>query len=296
MTAALEAPGVALTADGLIALRRHMAARSAAHSLTNLPGGFPSRRKGAGQEIADLREYQPGDDLRHLDPATSARRGALHIRQFQQERDRVTLLVADFRAPMFWGVSRALLSVAAAEALCLLGWSAVEEGGRVGLLAITQGAPEVVAPRGRTRGQLEVIGGLVSAHAAALSDVAAGRDAVQPLDAALAVVDRACPPGTDVVIASSFEEEGPALGPALDKIARRRSVRLLLVSDGESLPPGRYPIELGSGARQILQIGSAAAAAPGPAVIAGRSALRLNASAPPDAVAGLLRAAEPGLA
>jgi len=115
VTAALDNPGVRLTADGLIALRPLAAQIAGDPALARLPGGFVTRRKGHGQEVADVRLYAEGDDVRHLDRGTTARTGALHVRQFQEERDRETLLVADFRPSMLWGISRCFRSVAAAE-------------------------------------------------------------------------------------------------------------------------------------------------------------------------------------
>ena len=131
MTAALQGDGISLTATKLIGLR-HLIARPESYAdLAALPGGYLTKRKGTGQEIADVRLYVSGDDYRHLDRGTTARTGTLHVRQFQEERDRVVLLVADFRPSMFWGISNSFLSVAAAEALCLTGWRAVNDGARV---------------------------------------------------------------------------------------------------------------------------------------------------------------------
>ena len=98
-------PGVALSAEGLIALRHVALQARGAPVLADLPGGFATRRKGHGQEVADVRPYVAGDDLRHLDRGTTARTGSLHVPQFVDERDRVTLLVADFRPAMLWGVT-----------------------------------------------------------------------------------------------------------------------------------------------------------------------------------------------
>ena len=123
--AALQGPGVALRSDDLIALRQVAIMSDAAPVLAALPGGFPTRRKGHGLEVADMREYVAGDDLRHLASSATARTGRLHIRQFSEERDRITLLVADFRPNMLWGLKRAFRSVAAAEVLALIGWHVV---------------------------------------------------------------------------------------------------------------------------------------------------------------------------
>lgn len=280
MTGALEVPGVGLGSEALIALRRVALGADTAPVLAALPGGFATRRKGQGLEVADTREYVAGDDIRHLDRGTTARTGRLHVRQFQQERDRVTLLVADFRPSMFWGLRRAFRSVAAAEALALIGWNIVESGGRVGVLAITATETVITPPRGRTRGMLDVIGAMVQAHGAGLRAMAAGQASDPPMDQALSRAERLVPPGAELVIASGFDTLGPGFADRLDALARRRFPRLVLITDAEAaqMPRGRYPIRLADGRRVRLYLGGAA---PDPAghirEIAGRSALVVDA-------------------
>ena len=117
-----------LDADHLIRLRALARTRTAPRSMTSLPGGFVTRTRGPGLEAADLRAFAEGDDPRHVDRNATARSGRLHVRTFQAERDRAVLLVADFRPSMLWGTRRTLRSIAAAEALCLIGWRAAAEG------------------------------------------------------------------------------------------------------------------------------------------------------------------------
>lgn len=284
-------PGVRLSAEQLIALRRVSLSARAAPVLANLPGGFASRRRGQGQEVADLRPYVHGDDLRHLDRGTTARTGIPHVRRFQEDRDRLSLLVADMRAPMLWGITRALCSIAAAEALALLGWQVVEDGGRVGLLAITDAGPVIVPPRGRTRGMLDVIGGLVRAHRAALTQALTDLGTTLPFDDALAPLDRLAPKGCEVVIASGFDAAGEGLDDLFAQLDRRRALLLLAISDGDgTLPPGDYPIRMADGRQMRVTLGRATA--PPPTVdIAGRAALSLDAGLPLETMARVLAGA-----
>lgn len=296
MSEALEAPGVALRSDALIALRRVALTADAAPVLAALPGGFATRRKGHGLEVADMREYVAGDDIRHLDRGTTARTGRLHVRQFQEERDRVSLLVADFRPAMFWGMRRAFRSVAVAEALTLIGWNVVESGGRVGLLAVTSGEPVIVPPRGRTRGMLDVIGGMVQAHEAGLAAMVAGQGEDPALDQALSRADRLVPSGAELIIGSGFDAPGAGLADRLDALARRRMPRLVLVTDAQiaRMPQGRYPIRMADGRRVRLMLGGGAAAAENPVrQIAGRAALVLDAGETVEQMARRIVAAFP---
>lgn len=296
MRAALEVPGVALRSEALIALRRVALNAQAAPSLAALPGGFATRRKGHGMEMADVREYVGGDEIRHLDRGTTARTGRLHVRQFQEERDRVSLLVADFRPAMFWGLRRAFRSVALAEALALIGWNVVESGGRVGLLAITGAETVIVSPRGRSRGMLDVIGGLVQAHGAGLVAMAAGLEEDPPLDQALLRAERLVPSGAEIIIASGFDVPGSELTDRLEALSRRRLPRLFQMTDAQidRMPRGRYPVRMTDGRRLRLTLGGGKETAAQPTCrIAGRMALVLDAGEPVEQMARRIKAGFP---
>ncbi len=279
MTATAFAPGAVLTSEGLIALRRLAVIRDRPQAQAALPGGFATRRKGPGLEVAEIRDYVPGDDIRHLDRNGTARTGRLHVRQFQEERDRVCLLVADMRRTMFWGLRRALLSTAAAEALALVGWQIVESGGRVGLLVLTDGPALAVPPRGRARGMLDVIGGMTGAHRRALSAALAGQGDAQTLEQGLVRAERLAPTGSEILIASSFDRAGTGLADQLDALARRRFPRLILVTGASELPKGGYPVRLPDGRSLKLQLGTALPSGSSEASVAGHSALVLDAGA-----------------
>lgn len=287
-------PGATLDAAKLIALRNVALHARGTPALAALPGGFATRRKGAGMELADVREYAPGDDIRYLDRGVTARTGRLHVRQFQEERDRVALLVADFRPSMFWGLTRAFRSVAAAEVLALIGWHVVESGGRTALLAITAGAPVVVPPRPRARGMLDVIAGLVEAHQDALAAlIETPGQGDPPLDIALARAELLAPAGAELFVASGFDAPGAMLPDRLNAVARRRAVSLVLVTaaEAERLPRGHYPIRLRDGRLVKLRLGGAAGAWREHERIAGREALVVDAGDPVETTAGRLAAA-----
>lgn len=293
MTALLDVPGVRLRAADLIDLRTVALEAEGAPVLSDLPGGFTTRRRGHGQEVDDIREYVPGDDLRHLDRGSTARTAKPHVRQFREERDRISLLIADFRPSMLWGLTRAFRSVAAAEALALLGWRVVEEGGRVGLLALSADEPVVVSPRGRSRGMLDVIGALIRAHDAVLEQALGGDLDDPPLLDGLSRVERIAPRGAELVIASGFETLGAGLEDRLNALGRHRAPRLVLIAEAAAtrLPRGAYPIRMPDGTRLRVSGGTEIEL---PRVsIAGHPALELDAGAPVEATARRLAAAFP---
>ena len=277
-----------LDADHLIALRRFALNLRFDPSQSALPGGFAVRSKGSGLEIADVREYVPGDDVRHLDSSATARTGRLHVRRFHAERDWTALLVADFRPSMFWGLKRALRSVAAAELLALIGWQVAEMGGRVSLLAFGAGEPVVRPPRGRTRGMLNVIGGLVEAHQRAFDALRSGGGTERPLASELDRAARIAPPGAKVFIASGFDDLGAAFGDQLLALERRRSVSLFQITAAEAarLPRGRYPVRLANGQRARLTLaGTQPRKTEDISDVAGRDALVFDEAMDPEQMA-----------
>ncbi len=189
---------------------------------------------------------------------------------------------------MFWGITRAFRSVAAAETLALIGWSVVETGGRVGLLALTPVGPVIVPARPRIRGMLDVIAGLVSAHGEALDAILSGETREDPpLDRELLRAERLAGTGSGLFIASGFDIEGADLADRLGDLARRRDVSLFLVTAAMAgqLPAGRYPVRLSDGRRVRIRASGQGTAHTDATTVAGRPALVIDASDTPSKTA-----------
>jgi Protein of unknown function DUF58 len=231
--------GVAADTETLLRLRHvARAGRSRTTRLTGMPGGFVSRRRGRGLEPDEIRAYVEGDDVRHIDRNVTARTGVPHVRTFRDERDRVVLLVADFRPSMLWGTRRALRSVAAAEALSLAGWLAVDSGARVGLIAFGAGEPVFVPPRGRERGMVSVIGNIAAAHQAAFANASE-----QSLARGLELAARVLPSGGTVILATGLDHPGDDFEIMAERLMMRGRLSICLVIDAfeKKPPPGTYP-------------------------------------------------------
>jgi uncharacterized protein (DUF58 family) len=100
--------------------------------LNEQSGSHASRLRGRGIDFSEVREYQPGDDIRSMDWRVTARTGQAHIKVFREERERPVLVVTDLRASMDFGTKRALKRVVAADVSALLAWSAASQGDRLG--------------------------------------------------------------------------------------------------------------------------------------------------------------------
>lgn len=251
----LKVPGIAVEAGGLMGLR-HLARRGAGatnRARSGLPGGIVTRRRGRGSEPDDVRLWAEGDDVRHIDRNATARTGTLHVRTHHEERDRAVVLLADFRPSMLVGTRRAFRSVAAAEALVLLGWRIAGDGGRVGLCAVAP-EPVLLPPRAGGRGMAALCQGLAQAHDSAL---AAAPQADPPLGPALERARALLPAGGHLVLASALDVPGDGFSEVLAALAERISVSVILVSDAfeRAAPPGLYPYATPDGQRGTARIG-----------------------------------------
>lgn len=190
--------------------------------------------------------------MRFIDRNATARTGELHVRTHHDERDRAVVLLADFRPSMLFGSRRALRSVAAAEALALLGWRVVGDGGRVGLIAAGPGEPVVIRPTGGERAMTAVTGALAQAHAAALSAPGTKDPGLGPL---LTLAGSLLPSGGHLVMATALDAPGAEFDGLLTVLAERLSIRVMLVSDAfeRMRSPGFYPFATPDGQRGTLQ-------------------------------------------
>jgi len=118
-----------------------------------LPGDRLAPGVGSGTELAQLRPYELGDDVRQLDPAASARTGIAHVRLQVPERILTTWLVLDLSASMAFGTADRLKCDVAEGVAHVVGRTATRHGGRLAVL--TAGGPErVLPPRGGPNARL----------------------------------------------------------------------------------------------------------------------------------------------
>lgn len=116
-----------------------------------LPGEHMSMGIGSGTELAQLRPYREGDDVRMLDAAASARTGEPHVRVHVPERALTTWLLLDVSPSMAFGTGQRLKSDVAAGAVTVISRLAVRRGGRAGLLRWGAPAEAMLPPRGGRR-------------------------------------------------------------------------------------------------------------------------------------------------
>ena len=117
-----------------------------------LPGDRRASGVGPGTELAQLRPYEIGDDVRYIDAAATARTGQPHVRLHVPERALTTWIVLDVSPSMAFGTARRLKADVAEGVALVFGRIGVRRAGRVGLVAFGAGAPRMLPPRGAKPG------------------------------------------------------------------------------------------------------------------------------------------------
>lgn len=198
------------------------------HTLRRRPAGLLAgehRTPGAGDgmELAQLRAYEPGDDVRRLDPAASARTGVPHVRLQVPERAVTTWVVLDASASMGFGTQGRLKSDVAEGVAEVVGRIGVRRGGRVGLLVAGDGAPRLLPPA-PGRAALAALRAVVGEGV-----VPDGAAAAAPLADALGRLARVARGTGVVVVVSDFRDAGWAA--PLRALAARHTVVAVEIGD-----------------------------------------------------------------
>jgi len=257
----MSSPSTSLSLAALIDIRKQArpALRFAHSQLDQFPGMRLGPRRGQGIEFEDLREYLPGDDIRHIDWNVTARTNQPHTRLYREDREHTTTVVIDLRPNMFTG-STVLKAVKACELAAISMWQAMYYGDRCAAIVFSHNGITATRPSSSERGVLracELIANTfgdaqLAIQTKALGSTSAGRAAETKLNSNaepdlqhllnwLANAGRRT--GTYILF-SGFDnfsvKEGAKLLAALGRRRRVSPVLLLDALEIDGLPSGDY--------------------------------------------------------
>jgi uncharacterized protein (DUF58 family) len=184
-----------------------------------LQGDYRGLFYGAGLDLADLREYQPGDDIRHIDWNVTARLDTPYVRQYIEDRDITAWFLLDLSPSMDFGAADGLKRDRLVELTTVLARLLTRRGNRVGAILYDSRVERVIPARGGRLHVLRLIHDLLQQP---------------PLPAA---------PYTDL---------GVLLRAALHTIVRRSLI--FVVSDFYSAPGWERPLRLLSQRHEVLAV------------------------------------------
>jgi len=110
-------------------------------------GEYHSTFKGQGMEFEEVRQYEPGDDIRLIDWNVTARTGYPHIKKFKEERELSVVLLVDASSSGQFGTRERFKSEMAAELAALLAFSAIKNNDKVGMIIFTDKIEKFIPPK-----------------------------------------------------------------------------------------------------------------------------------------------------
>ena len=110
-------------------------------------GEYHSVFKGRGMAFSEVREYQPGDDIRLIDWNVTARNGSPFIKIFEEERELTVYLLVDISKSGEFGSQNQLKQEFGAEIASVLGLSAIKNNDKVGLILFSNDIEKYVVPK-----------------------------------------------------------------------------------------------------------------------------------------------------
>jgi len=212
-------------------------------------GDYHSAFHGRGIEFSQVREYQPGDDVRTIDWNVTARSGVPHVKEFVEERDLTVLVVIDVSGSMAFGSVDWRKCDIAAELAAVFAFSAVQNSDRIGLLLFSDSVGGYIPPR---RGQMHAQVIVRAAVDAAMR----GPEGVADLDAAARYLEQVSTRRAVVIVISDFLDQN--FERTMRRLDRRHDVVAITVSDPreERFPEGGLAqvVDVESGVARFIDL------------------------------------------
>jgi uncharacterized protein (DUF58 family) len=195
-----------------------------------LQGDYRTMFRGGGVDVVDLREYQPGDDLRQIDWNVTARTDTPHVREYLEDREVTTWLLLDRSASMVFGPIERRKHVVLVELAATIAQLLTRGGNRIGAVMFDAEVEEVVRPASGRNQVLRILSRLMREPTADETDRARRERRTTalavPLRAALGIARRR----SLVVVISDFISD-PGWEKPLAQLATRHDVVALQVVD-----------------------------------------------------------------
>lgn len=201
---------------------------------TRQMGQQASPRRGRGMAFAEVRLYQPGDDIRSIDWRVTARRQSPHTKLYEEERERPVLLICDLSPSLFFGSQGAYKQVRCAQLAGIIAWLGLWAGDQIGGLVFSGEDITLLRPARRKKNVLQLLDALArfqrdpAAKTAATPVAATGKS---PLDSALREAHRVAHTGSRIFVISDFLALTDDTAGLLGALSRHNSVSALRVVD-----------------------------------------------------------------
>lgn len=112
-----------------------------------MAGEYVSAFKGRGMEFSEVREYQPGDDVRLIDWNVTARMNQPFIKEFKEERELTLMLLVDVSSSGGFGTAEKLKNEVSAEIASILAFAAIKNNDKIGLVIFSDKIEHTIPPK-----------------------------------------------------------------------------------------------------------------------------------------------------
>ena len=214
-------------------------------------GNHQSKLRGRGMDFAEVRNYQAGDEVRHMEWRVTARTGRPHVKIFQEEKERPAMLLNDFSASMFFGTRKAFKSVIASQLSAIIAWTAVKQGDRLGGMMFSEQHHHEFQPKGREAGVLPILSSLCQ-YTNVLPDTIKTIRA-EPFNEALCRLKRVAKPGSMIVLISDFYKINQETEKHLSFLRTHHDILAYHICDPlELAPPAPDQYAVTNGEQELL--------------------------------------------
>lgn len=199
-------------------------------------GGNQSRALGRGLDFAEVREYNPGDDVRMIDWKVTARSGKTHTKLYNEERERPFLIAVDLRPTMFFATQVAFKSVVAARLCAMVAWAAASNRDRVGGLVFSHSGLHEIKPAAGTKGVTRLLNEIVGTHETVRSQQRGSQhqieaDQANTITDAFAHLQRVAHTGSSLCLLTDFAGFNPDVSGALSQLLKHNHVAACRIYD-----------------------------------------------------------------
>lgn len=238
--------GTEISLQELINLRHVAKYQPLQKKRMRLAGDKLTQIRGRGIEFDATREYQPGDDIRHMAWRVTARSLKPHIKVYREEKERSIWLAIDLSPSLYFGTRVMFKSVQAIRQAVLTGWAALMKGERVGAIIGVEPKPIIFEPDASERHFLAILN--VLANCSRLQPVFDERNYLGEMLSSLQLHLRS---DHMVYVYSDFQHED-SVGWVSALFARNPTTLCFIYDPIEATPPPPHQYQVTNGQQKMV--------------------------------------------
>lgn len=235
--------GVSVTLSELISMQRFAdKGYYPPDSYAQRPGDHKSKLRGRGIDFSEARNYQAGDEIRHMEWRITARTGRPHVKVYHEERERPVVIFIDFNPSMYFGTQIAFKSVIASRLAAIIAWTAARQGDRIGGFLFSNDKHHEFIPRSRQAGVLPLLAKICN-YSEDYSDKVFKRS--RSFSHALRRMRRVAKPGSIIILITDFYNMDEHAERHLNNLRSHNDLLAYHICDPLEIsppPPGQYAI------------------------------------------------------